>query len=133
LSYALPSRSLADPAGSSVLVAAVQWLQDTLLGTAAASVAAICIAWVGLMMLSGRIDLRRAATVILGCFILFGAASIAAGMRAAAGLADAGPAAVAHPVPASPLAGLPILAPPPPPAAPRRDPDPYAGAALPRR
>ena len=33
------------------------------------------------MMLTGRIDWRRGATVILGVFILFGAASIVAGIR----------------------------------------------------
>jgi len=35
----------------------------------------------GLMMLTGRIDWRRGATVILGCFVVFGAAAIVAGIR----------------------------------------------------
>ena len=123
--YAPASPSLADPTGSSALVAAVQWVQGTLLGTAATSVAVISVAAVGLMMLSGRIDLRRGASVIIGCFILFGASSIAAGIRS---VADGGPAGVPAetyeawtPPPQPPLAA-------PPPAS-----DPYAGAAVPTR
>jgi type IV secretion system protein VirB2 len=37
------------------------------------------------MMLTGRIDWRRGATVIVGCFIVFGAATIVAGIRSVAG------------------------------------------------
>jgi type IV secretion system protein VirB2 len=59
--------------------------QGTLLGTVATVAAVIAIASVGFMMLTGRIDWRRGAIVILGCFILFGAASIVAGIRASAG------------------------------------------------
>jgi type IV secretion system protein VirB2 len=72
-----------DPAGSGVIVNAVNWLQGTLLGTVATTVAVIAVAVVGFMMLTGRINWRHGATVILGCFILFGAASIVAGIRAA--------------------------------------------------
>ena len=73
-----------DPAGSSVLVNAVLWLEGTLLGTFATVIAVIAVASVGFMMLTGRINWRHGAVVILGCFILFGAASIVAGIRAAA-------------------------------------------------
>lgn len=80
------AQSYADPAGSGVIVGAVQWLQGTLLGTAATVVAVIAVASVGLLMLSGRINWRFGATVILGCFILFGAASIVAGIQSTASL-----------------------------------------------
>lgn len=83
---ALAQDSLTDPAGSGVLVSAVQWLQGTLLGTLATVVAVIAVAVVGLMMLTGRINWRYGATVILGCFILFGAASIVAGIQSTATL-----------------------------------------------
>jgi type IV secretion system protein VirB2 len=73
-----------DPEGSGVIVAAVSWLQGTLLGTVATVVAVIAVASVGFLMLTGRIDWRRGAVVILGCFILFGAASIVAGIQSAA-------------------------------------------------
>ncbi|WBY08172.1 TrbC/VirB2 family protein [Sphingomonas sp. 7/4-4] len=65
--------SLIEPTGSSVLVASIHWLEGTLLGTIATTVAVISVAGIGFMALTGRVDLRRAATVILGCFILFGA------------------------------------------------------------
>lgn len=73
-----------DPAGSGVIVGAVRWLEGTLLGTVATVVAVIAVAVVGFMMLTGRINWRYGATVILGCFILFGAASIVAGIQSAA-------------------------------------------------
>ena len=74
-----------DPEGSGVIIDAVNWLQGTLLGTVATVAAVIAIAAVGFMMLTGRINWRHGAVVILGCFILFGAASIVAGIRSAAG------------------------------------------------
>jgi type IV secretion system protein VirB2 len=73
-----------DPAGSGVFVSAVNWLQGTLLGTVATVVAVIAVASVGFMMLTGRINWRHGAVVILGCFILFGAGSIVAGIQSAA-------------------------------------------------
>lgn len=78
---------LADPSGSGPIVSAVQWLQGTLLGTVATVVAVIAVACVGLLMLTGRINWRYGAVVILGCFILFGAVSIVAGIRSTAGFA----------------------------------------------
>lgn len=75
-----------DPAGSGVIVSAVHWLQGTLLGTVATVIAVIAVATVGFLMLTGRINWRYGATVILGCFILFGAASIVAGIQSTAQL-----------------------------------------------
>ena len=74
-----------DPAGSNVILNAVTWLQGTLLGNVATALAVIAVGATGLMMLTGRIDWRRGATVILGCFIVFGAAAIVAGIRSVAG------------------------------------------------
>jgi len=73
-----------DPAGSNVILTAVNWLQGTLLGNVATALAVIAVGATGLMMLTGRIDWRRGATVILGCFIVFGAAAIVAGIRSVA-------------------------------------------------
>jgi type IV secretion system protein VirB2 len=83
---ALASDSFADPAGSGVIVAAMRWLEGTLLGTIATVVAVMAVAAVGLLMLTGRINWRYGATVIVGCFILFGAASIVAGIQSTASL-----------------------------------------------
>lgn len=79
--------ALADPNGSGPIVSAVQWLQGTLLGTVATVIAVIAVACVGLLMLSGRINWRHGAVVILGCFILFGAVSIVAGIQSTAAFA----------------------------------------------
>ncbi|QNG45762.1 TrbC/VirB2 family protein [Sphingobium yanoikuyae] len=73
-----------DPAGSGPIVGALQWLQGTLLGTVATVAAVIAVAAVGFMMLTGRMNWRYGAVVILGCFILFGAASIVGGIQSAA-------------------------------------------------
>ena len=74
----------ADPAGSGPIVAALSWLQGTLLGNVATAVAVMAVAAVGFMMLTGRLNWRFGATVIIGVFILFGAASIVAGIQGAA-------------------------------------------------
>lgn len=114
--------------GSGVFAATMQWLQGTLLGTVATTVAVIAVASVGLLLLSGRIDIRRGAQVIFGCFILFGASSIAAGiMRVAQG--NGIPPEMAAPPPSPPVYPAPVA------KAPLKAMpyDPYAGAALPTR
>ncbi|CAN5443993.1 TrbC/VirB2 family protein [soil metagenome] len=73
-----------DPAGSNVIVGALSWMQGTLMGTLATVAAVIAIAACGFMMLTGRLNWRYGATVILGCFILFGAGAIVSGIRQAA-------------------------------------------------
>jgi type IV secretory pathway VirB2 component (pilin) len=74
-----------DPAGSGAIAGALYWIEGTLMGTVATVAAVIAIAAIGFMMLTGRMNWRYGATVILGCFILFGAVSIVAGIRQAAG------------------------------------------------
>ena len=115
---------LSVPPGSSALLGAVQWIQGTLLGTLATTVAVIAIAWIGFGMLSGRINIQRGATTILGCFILFGAPAIASGLMTAVDAVGPTPVPVTAPVPPPP---------PPPPLAPRTPYDPYAGASVPVR
>ena len=71
----------ADPQGSSPIVAALGWLQGTLLGNVATAIAVMAVAAIGFMMLTGRMNWRFGATVIIGVFILFGAATIVAGIQ----------------------------------------------------
>jgi type IV secretory pathway VirB2 component (pilin) len=124
-SYSSTPGSLADPSNSSVVVAAISWLQATLLGTFATIVATVAVSSIGLMMLTGRVHIRNGLTVIAGCFILFGASTIAAGIQSSLG----GDGAVVY----SPPAGLTDPSPtPPPPAPPPANQDPYAGASVPR-
>lgn len=108
---------------SSVFQAAVAWIEAILLGPIGTSLAVIAVASVGFLMLSGRINLKRGATVIIGCFILFGASSIAHGLRGvAAGSAPESPRVQANRASEPPPALVPASPPPPT--------DPYAGAAL---
>lgn len=73
-----------NPQGSGPIMAAINWIEGTLLGNVATTVAVIAVAVVGFMMLTGRMNWRHGVTVIVGCFILFGAASIVAGIQAMA-------------------------------------------------
>lgn len=74
-----------DPAGSGPIVGALAWLQGTLLGNVATAVAVMAVAAVGFMMLTGRLNWRFGATVIIGVFILFGAATIVGGIQSTVG------------------------------------------------
>ena len=83
---AMPTAAFAqaNPQGSGPIVSALGWLQGTLLGNVATSVAVIAVAMVGFMMLTGRLNWRVGATVIIGCFILFGSAAIVSGIQSTA-------------------------------------------------
>lgn len=74
----------ANPQGSGPIVAALAWLQGTLMGNVATAVAVMAVAAVGFMMLTGRLNWRFGATVIIGCFVLFGAGAIVTGIQSAA-------------------------------------------------
>ena len=84
LALSAPAAAAGDPQGSGPIVAALMWLQGTLLGNVATAVAVIAVAMVGFMMLTGRMNWRFGATVIIGCFILFGSAAIVSGIQSAA-------------------------------------------------
>lgn len=99
--------------------AALAWIEGTLLGTVATTAAVIAVASVGFLMLTGRIDLRRAAQVVAGCFIIFGASAISSGIAGAISGSGPQPRAVQPPPLPAPAAA------PPGPAY-----DPYAGAAV---
>ena len=117
-----------DPPSLNAVTSAIGWLEGTLLGTIATTTAIIAIASVGLLMLTGRVDVRRATQVVFGCFIIFGASTIASGILGALnGGGSATPELAAAPPP--PVATKP-------PVYPRANStpyDPYAGAALPPR
>jgi type IV secretion system protein VirB2 len=85
----MPGTAMAqsNPQGSGPIVSALTWLQGTLLGNVATSVAVIAVAMVGFMMLTGRLNWRVGATVIIGCFILFGSAAIVSGIQSTAAVA----------------------------------------------
>jgi type IV secretion system protein VirB2 len=70
---------------SNPVLGAANWVRDLLMGAFATTVAVIAVAMVGFMMLTGRMNWKHGAIVILGLFILFGAPHIVASIQAAAG------------------------------------------------
>lgn len=114
---------LSDPIGMSPLLAALSWVEGALLGSIATAIAVVCVATVGLMMFSGRLDMRRGLVVVLGCFVLFGASKIVAGFPGAASpTPDVGALPADIPINATLPVEVPAL-----------QPDPYAGASVIRR
>lgn len=112
------------PNEGSSLLAAAQWLEGLVQGPLAVMLAVLAVAATGLMMLSGRLAVRRGLVVTLGCFVMFGAPGIARGLLASA-TSFAGSTE-----PVSPMAEM---APPPlpePQAAQSPVADPYAGASV---
>lgn len=100
---------------------AVYWIESLMLGSLATVIAVLAIATLGLLMLQGRLDKSQSARAILGCFLIFGAPLIAAGLL--------GTITTAPSVTVGASAEAEIAAPPP---RPPEHYDPYAGAALPQ-
>lgn len=110
-----------------MLVAAIHWLQGVLLGPTATTVAIIAIAAIGFHMMQGRLPMRRGIETIAGCFLLFGAPVIAAGIIDATRGVDAGSTSrAADQFEATAIPPAPKFASPKPPPGY----DPYAGASL---
>jgi type IV secretory pathway VirB2 component (pilin) len=122
----MTTSSLGEPPDASVILPAAQWIEATLLGNLATAVAIVAVASIGLAMLTGRIDVRRGGTIILGCFILFGASTIAKGLRGAALNPDAQYSESASTPP-------PVFARPTQTDAANPNYDPYAGASVPQQ
>lgn len=107
-----------NPDGSHALTGALAWLADLLTGRLGTVVAVLAIGWIGMLMLQGRIEWRRAAMAVAGAFLLFGAPSIARGLMDTA--------TAVQPRRPPPIPPAPVATPNAPPQF-----DPYAGAALP--
>ncbi len=114
--------SLFEKPAHPVLGAAGDWTTGVLGGSVATSLCVVAIAILGVLLLTGRLRVRRGAEVVLGCFLLLGAGLLAARLQQlagdAAGAKRAGGEQVILPADAPPQA--------PPPA----NYDPYAGASL---
>jgi type IV secretory pathway VirB2 component (pilin) len=106
---------------TNALAQSAQWIAQLATGSIATGAATIAIAAVGFAMLAGRIDLRRGASVIIGCFILFAAPTMARSFLQWAGAGEADRTAAYE------LSSLPTTSSGPPVAQPF---DPYAGASL---
>lgn len=110
--------SLEFSTGASPIVSAVVWFEQLLLGSVATAIAVIAVAVVGAAMLTGRANWRRGVSIIIGCFIIFGASAVARGLAEPS--SAAAPEVVATSPPMTPIA--------PPQASAGYDP--YAGAGL---
>ena len=86
--------SLFDAPAAPVLPSAAGWVTGTLFGDVAVILCVIAVAIVGILLMIGRLSVRDAARVVIGCFVLLGAPVIAAGLRSAADNAGARPVAV---------------------------------------
>lgn len=116
---------LSGDTGPSAIAHALQWLGSLLAGEIATSLAILAIAGLGFTMLTGRLPVRRGMTVVVGCFILFGAPSIASALRSAAETAGGA---------AGPQTGISLSLPEVPAQQLHPVEDPYAGASIvPRR
>lgn len=113
-----PRSLLFDPPSTSPLGDAVGWIEGTLFGTVAVTLCVLAVAMVGLMMLTGRLPVRRGMQVVLGCFVLLGAPVIAAAFTATVHEQATLPPALPRP-PAPPRGEVPPA-----------DYDLYAGASL---
>jgi type IV secretory pathway VirB2 component (pilin) len=107
------------------VVNAINWLEQLLLGSTAVAVGTIAVCTMGFMLFTGRIEFRRGVHIILGCFVLFGAASIASGILAALRANAYTSAEVEPPPPIDPPVASKPASPPT-----RQGYDPYAGAAV---
>jgi type IV secretory pathway VirB2 component (pilin) len=105
-----------DPAPSALL-AAIDWATGLLLGSIGTAIAVLAIAGLGFALMAGRLHARRAAILIIGCFVLVGAPTIARGLIS---FATSGPGR-----------GEQAETPPPPVASTPPPFDPYAGASVP--
>lgn len=77
--------SLFDQPASPVLPTASDWVTGTLFGSLATGLCILAVAFVGLMLMTGRLAIRDGLRVAIGCFVLLGAPLIAIGLR---GVAD---------------------------------------------
>ena len=116
---------LSDPTSAQALVHAGRWVEQALLGTTAAVVATLAVSVVGLLLLQGRLPLRRGASVLIGCFVLFGSATIATGIM---NIVGEGSDEMPYSVTGTVAASLPVTAATPP-AQPQVY-DPYAGPSV---
>ena len=107
----------------SALASAAAWLVNLTQGSFGTTIAILSIAWLGFALLRGQLALRRGAYIVIGCFILFGAPTIANGLL----LLVRSAVPTVTPTPPPQMAPPPMVLPSPPPP----NPDPYAGASVP--
>ncbi|WP_256471486.1 TrbC/VirB2 family protein [Erythrobacter aurantius] len=77
--------SLFETQAESGIGTSIDWVEALVLGEIATAMAIVAVATIGFMMLTGRVRMAGSFRVILGCFVLFGASSIAAALMGSVG------------------------------------------------
>lgn len=114
-------QGLFQAASGTPMVESARWIESVMLGEIAIGLCGLAAAFIGALMLTGRLPLRDGARIVVGCFVLLGAPVIASGlMQASSGRDDTAP-----PVP--PIAAESEV---PSGDMPPANYDPYAGASL---
>lgn len=113
-------RSLFDAAGDAPVMQSVQWIERVMLGEVALGLCVIAVAFIGVIMLGGRLPVREGMRIVLGLFVVLGAPVIAGGF--AEGFGEKIEMSPPRPIKVESGNGRPDL----PPA----NDDPYAGASL---
>jgi len=114
-------QSLFEVSGGAPMAESARWIEGLMPGEIALGVCGLAVAFIGALMLTGRLPLRDGARVMVGCFVLLGAPVIAAGfVGGRSGVFETR-------APAPPVA---ILIENPRPGLPPANFDPYAGASL---
>ena len=116
------ARSMFDAPVTPPTAGASDWVLGTLSGSLVTGVSVVALALLGLALLRGHLLLREAVQVVIGCFVLFGASAIAAGLIGGV----LGEAADVAPVPVAAAPYRPQVPLPPPTV----QYDPYAGATI---
>lgn len=116
----------APPSNGPALLDAVEWINLVVHGSLVVSIATLGIAALGFATLSGRLSARRGLLSILGCFVLFGASSIAHGISSAGSAF----ASVSDLEPIQTVSNPDLSLSPPQPVQPLNNGDPYAGASI---
>lgn len=74
-----PQANLMEPGASASVASSLDWINGVLLGSLAVGLCVLAVAFIGALMLTGRLPLREGLRVVIGCFVLLGAPVIAAG------------------------------------------------------
>lgn len=72
------------------MVESARWMEGMMLGEVALGLCVIAVAFIGALLITGRLPLREGARVAVGCFVLLGAPVIASGLLAVGSFAALG-------------------------------------------
>ncbi len=73
-------QSLFEADGEAPMAESARWIEGVVSGDIALGVCVITVAFIGALMLTGRLPLRKGARSVVGCFSLLGAPVIASGL-----------------------------------------------------